>query len=60
MSTRILEASLFHLSADGVSDLHRYDGHRQGIGVTSFGTGFLFQANTARDLAFAPRNILDR
>lgn len=33
--------------------------HRHGLGATSFGTGFLFQANTARDRSFAPRNILD-
>ncbi|MCY1315024.1 hypothetical protein D9M68_151990 [compost metagenome] len=58
MSTKILEASLFHLAAEDVCDLHRYDNHRHGLGVTSFGTGFLFQANTARDLSSAPRDLL--
>ncbi|KSV81781.1 hypothetical protein N183_14810 [Sinorhizobium sp. Sb3] len=57
MPSKILEASLIHLSADDVSDLHRYDAYRQGLEVTSFGTGFLFQANTARDCSFAPRNL---
>ncbi len=60
MPPKLLEASLFHLSADDVSDLHRYDTYRQGLGVTSFGTGFLFQASTARDLTFAPRKLLPR
>ncbi|MGN7802366.1 hypothetical protein ACTJKE_06470 [Ensifer sp. 22521] len=58
MLTNILEASLFHLSADGVSVLHRYDRHRHGLGVTSYGTGFLFQASTARDISSAPRDLL--
>lgn len=57
MPPKIFEASLFHLSADDVSDFHRYDTYRQGLGVTSFGTGFLFQASTARDSSFTPRTI---
>lgn len=59
MSPKILEASLFHLSADDVSNFHRCDGYRHGMGVTSFGTGFLFQASTTRDPYFAPRNVFD-
>lgn len=58
MPPKILEASLFHLSASDVSDLHRYDRYRHGLGVTSFGTGFLFQASTARDISSAPRDLL--